>query len=222
MVVADVKNVSWNKVWQAVDQVRGRLQRVARLLDEAGIAYAVAGDNAVAFWVSAVDGRSLAALGQGHRLLMSSFLEQFFPGLVGANYRITSAPDRDYNCVAWAAGDTRKWWWPGRDLTVEYWPPGVPRELTRVAFEATFASIGYCVCDGESIESGYEKIAVFADADGAPTHVARQLPSGRWSSKLGAEDIEHGLRGVEGALYGTVAFTMKRSTSSPLTPVTAE
>ena len=46
MVIADVKNVSWHKVWQAVDKVRDRLHRVTRLLDEAAVAYAVIGGNA--------------------------------------------------------------------------------------------------------------------------------------------------------------------------------
>lgn len=38
-----------------MDAVRDRLLRAARLLDEAGVAYAVIGGNAVASWVSAVD-----------------------------------------------------------------------------------------------------------------------------------------------------------------------
>jgi hypothetical protein len=56
-----------------------------------------------------------------------------------------------------------------------------------------------------------EKIAIFADATGSPTHAARQLTSGRWTSKLGeAEDIEHELRAIEGDIYGTVVAILKR------------
>ena len=73
---------------------------------------------------------------------MVSLLEQIFPGLTTANYQVTSPPDRDYNCIAWAAGDNRKWWWPGPDPEREYWPPGVPRDRTRTAFVAAFASFG--------------------------------------------------------------------------------
>jgi hypothetical protein len=66
-----------------------------------------------------------------------------------------------------------------------------------------FTALGYAVCEGEAAESGYERIALFALADGKPTHAARQLPTGRWTSKLGiAEDIEHGLRHLEGAYMG--------------------
>lgn len=46
---------------------------------------------------------------------MVSRLEEAFPNLTAGNYRITSEPDRDYNCIAWAAGDNRKCWWPGPD-----------------------------------------------------------------------------------------------------------
>jgi hypothetical protein len=54
-------------------------------------------------------------------------------------------------------------------------------------------------------------IALFADKNDFPLHAARQLPSGRWTSKLGElEDIEHGLRDLEGDAYGTVVLIMKR------------
>jgi hypothetical protein len=145
---------------------------------------------------------------------MVSQLEQLFPGLIGSVYQVTSPRDRDYNCIAWAAGDSHHWWWPGQDVDKEYWPPGVPRERTRDAFVAAFASVGYVVCEGEFPEAGYEKIALFADVAGRPTHAARQLSNGRWSSKLGKmEDIEHGLRDLEGTLYGSVVLIMKRTVS---------
>lgn len=125
---------------------------------------------------------------------MSSLLEQLFPGLAGNDYRVTSPSDRDYNCIAWAAGDSRKWWWPGPDLDKEYWPTGVPREQTQIAFVAAFASLGYSICENDDVENGCEKIALFADDNGKPKHAARQLFNGRWTSKLGkAEDIEHSL-----------------------------
>ena len=141
---------------------------------------------------------------------MVSPLEQLFSGLAGSAYRITSPRDRDYNCIAWAVGDTRNWWWPSANVGKEYWPAGVRRERTRDAFVTAFASVGYAICEGEWPEMGYEKIALFADADGRPTHAARQLPNGRWSSKLGKmEDIEHDLHALEGTLYGSVALIMK-------------
>jgi hypothetical protein len=138
-------------------------------------------------------------------------LEDLFPGLAAAGYRITSPRSTDYNCIAWAAGQTGTWWWPGPDLVKEYWPSGHPRELTLSAFQGVFAGLGYSICRVEDPESGVEKIALFADADGRPTHAARQLPNGLWTSKLGkAEDIEHTLRAVEGDIYGSVVLIMQR------------
>ena len=142
---------------------------------------------------------------------MVNLLEAAFPGLGRGGYRISSPRNTDYNCIAWATNDTHNWWWPGPNIEEEYWPPGVPREVTLAAFQAAFASLGYVVCEGENLEPGFEKIALFADAQGKPKHGARQLDSGRWTSKLGRrEDIDHALRDLEGEEYGSVVLVMKR------------
>jgi hypothetical protein len=115
--------------------------------------------------------------------------------------------------VAWAAGDTLRWWWPDDSNTPggSYWPPGVPLQETLEAFRAAFATLGYALCDDDRLEAGYEKVALFALV-GAPKHAARQLPSGRWTSKLGPmEDIEHALHDLTGMVYGSVALVMKRA-----------
>ena len=52
---AQVGEVSWERMIRAVEKVRERLLRATSALDKAGIAYAVAGGNAVAAWVSRVD-----------------------------------------------------------------------------------------------------------------------------------------------------------------------
>ncbi len=48
-------DVSWERMIRAVEKVRRRLLRATSALEKAGIAYAVAGDSAVAAWVSRVD-----------------------------------------------------------------------------------------------------------------------------------------------------------------------
>src|SRR5437660_11343200 len=113
-------------------------------------------------------------------------LERIFPGLRGRDYRVTSPRDDDYNCIAWAVGDTTQWWWPIEAALRRrfYWPPGIPREETLEAFRQAFATLGYGACNDDRLEPGYEKVALFA-LMGAPKHAARQLPSGRWTSKLG-------------------------------------
>lgn len=62
------------------------------------------------------------------------------------------------------------------------------------------------------MEPGFEKVAVFAISEDIPAHVARQLPNGRWTSKLGQlEDIEHELHALEGAEYGRVVQVLRRA-----------
>lgn len=147
---------------------------------------------------------------------MVSRIEALLPGLRGTGYSLTSPADDRYNCIAWAAGATDRWWWPG-DPALTYWPEGVPRAETLEAFRAAFTAIGFLVCDNSRVEPGFEKIAIFADVSGAPTHAARQLPSGRWSSKLGRlEDIQHALDDVAGEAYGAVVQLMKRPAPTSL------
>ena len=154
----------------------------------------------------------MVGLGAGGRILsVVSDLEAVFPGLRETDYSLTSPVDNSYNCIAWAAEDMSHWWWP--DPAGQYfWPSGAPRELTVGAFASAYAGLGYEQCDSAYLESGFEKIAVFVSRGGHPTHAARQLQSGRWTSKLGRNvDIEHDLHALEGDTYGAVAVIMKRS-----------
>ena len=145
---------------------------------------------------------------------MSEQLQTLFPRLRTAPFRITSPANAKYNCIAWAANNANLWWWPQGDAPAVVWPPVAARELTLSAFAAAFLSLGYISGTDESLEPGVEKIALFADRAGIPTHAARQLASGQWTSKLGrAEDIEHELRALESELYGAVALILKRPLS---------
>lgn len=91
-------------------------------------------------------------------------------------------------------------------------------EETLDAFAAAFATLGYAPCSDERPEHGFEKIALFAAA-GLPTHAARQLPGGRWTSKLGLrEDVEHDLHAVAGEVYGTAALVLKRPMTATKAP----
>jgi hypothetical protein len=139
-----------------------------------------------------------------------------FPGLHGQPFEIKSPTSDTYNCIAWAAGDDQHWWWPDQ-AHEDTWPPGVARTETVEAFRDAFATLRYEVCGDDQLEVGFEKVALFALA-GAPKHVARQLPNGRWTSKIGAmEDIEHSLHDLTGALYGAVALILKRARPVPAT-----
>ena len=114
-----------------------------------------------------------------------------FPNLKESDYQKTSDESEDYNCLAWAVHDNSKKWDPD-ELEQNYWPPGVPREVEIEAFRAAFQTKGFEDCDDGSLEDGIEKLAIYATSNGKPTHAARQLENGKWTSKLGdCEDIEH-------------------------------
>ena len=118
---------------------------------------------------------------------MSPSLDDIFPKLQDGNYNVTSPKDCAYNCVAWAAGETGSWW----DHVFGYWPKNARRDGSIAAYVEVFVSLGFEACATPQHEAGFEKIAIYG-VGGQFTHVAKQLPSGSWTSKLGSlEDIEH-------------------------------
>jgi hypothetical protein len=129
------------------------------------------------------------------------------PRLTPENHRDTSPATPDYNCIAWAATDTHHWWQPGL-----YWPVSVPQDEYGIAvLEQAFATLGYEECADGAMETGYVKVALYGSS-WFYTHAARQLPNGKWTSKLGkAEDFEHdNPDDVAGGIYGEVVLFMKR------------
>ena len=61
-------------------------------------------------------------------------------------------------------------------------------------------------------------MAVFV-AEGLPTHMARQLASGQWTSKLGKSvDIEHELHALAGERYGEVVRVLARPVAPSSSP----
>lgn len=72
----------------------------------------------------------------GTRAVKSADLERLFPRLPNTDYRITSPADQYYNCVAWAARDTSRCWWPAFGY---YWPQQAPKQNTVAAFVEAFA-----------------------------------------------------------------------------------
>jgi hypothetical protein len=138
----------------------------------------------------------------------------YFPDLNSSSYRITSPKSGDYNCVAWAAGIDDQQIWPDgtEDVAGEFvWPDGVRNDESVEAFIAYFESMGYSLCDNSTLEDGFVKIAIFVKDD-YPTHISRQLPTGKWSSKMGIDDvdIEHDdLDCISGPAYGVAAVFLK-------------
>jgi hypothetical protein len=137
----------------------------------------------------------------------SFHLAKYLPNL-GQAFALTSPQDDRYNCIAWAAGDVTRWWWPDDD---SYWPATVERVHSLDAFLAAFQTLGYQPCADASLQPGVEKIAVYGDGSG-PLHAARQLEDGSWTSKLGPyEDIRHDkLEGVVCQTYGQPVLFLQR------------
>lgn len=75
-----------------------------------------------------------------------------------------------------------------------------------------FKGLGYEECADADLNDGYEKVVIFADAEMKPTHAARQLPDGQWTSKLGSlQDIAHAkVENLNGDAYGAPVRFMQR------------
>ena len=138
-------------------------------------------------------------------------IRKAFPKLGVTDFKITSPITTDYNCIAHAADEDDRCWWPISHPRY-YWPPGLPRENTLASFIAGYGTLGYVPCDSFEEEEGYEKVVIYVDANGEPKHAAKMLPGGRWTSKLGDwEDIDHkALAGVSGVDYGHPKQALKR------------
>jgi hypothetical protein len=52
-------------------------------------------------------------------------IDEWFPELAAYGYDPKSEETTDYNCIAWAAGETHRRWDPAPGY---YWPPGIPRD----------------------------------------------------------------------------------------------
>lgn len=147
--------------------------------------------------------------------MSSIYLELKWPNLRKTGYEITSKPTSAYNCIAWAAGVTDRPWWP-IDVKPYYWPLE-PRIESVQSFVEAFEQLGYKICSNSDLEPNVEKVAIYVEKKGEPTHMARQLTTGQWTSKCGnLEDISHTLEGLEGEFYGQVSIFMKRPLASNL------
>lgn len=120
-------------------------------------------------------------------------LEAIFPNLASAEWAPKSPWDTKYQCIAWAACETHRKWWPIDNPPECHWPPGVPLDDTVECFVAAFATLGYEKCQSASFELGYQKVAIYANNLRIVRHMARQrLFGGGWLSKIGDyEDIFH-------------------------------
>jgi hypothetical protein len=98
-------------------------------------------------------------------------------------------------------------------------PEDLSRLLTTQPFQPlvrAFQALSYEICADSSLEMGFEKVALYGDAFWY-RHAARQLPNGKWTSKLGHDvDIEHDLpEDLAEGVYGGVVHFMRRLIAPP-------
>lgn len=132
-----------------------------------------------------------------------------FPKLSGETFEIVAPPSPQYNCIAYAAGVTDDWW---SHVENRYWPASATRSDRIESLKEVFASLGFEQCQDSSLESDFEKVALYENR-GIWKHAALQTPSGRWRSKMGAGPvIEHlSPESLSGGKYGEATVFMRRS-----------
>jgi hypothetical protein len=104
--------------------------------------------------------------------------------------------------MAWAVDDVRQWWEYGATLfgVPTFWPNGYPPGETVADVSNVLQGVfRYTPTIDRRARLGIERVAIYGHADLSFAHIARQLESGRWSSKLGElYDLEHALSDLEG------------------------
>jgi hypothetical protein len=113
------------------------------------------------------------------------------PRLRDSPHRVTSSPDEEYNCVAWVRRELKRYYAPGLFWPHDIVPEPKANEDDLDAFVTIFETWGYGLCDSSEYEPGFLKIAIYAK-ERKFHHVAKQLRTGAWSSKIGeAHDVRH-------------------------------
>ena len=139
-----------------------------------------------------------------------------FPRLHQSVFCLASIATERYNCIALAIGVGSYSWWPtstrkGTKNGVEYyWPPSLPLTDEPTTFVRLFQGFGDSECQSAECVPGIEKVALFK-VDQEIRHASRQLPSGKWWSKLGPKkDIIHELSSLDEGIYGSECIYLQR------------
>ena len=111
----------------------------------------------------------------------TDLLTAAFPKLASEGFEIVEQPSEQYNCIAYAAGDTRQWWDHNQR---HYWPAYATRSNDIESLKELFAGIGFQQCHDSGTETGYEKVALYEE-QGAWKHAAVQTPSGALAQQSG-------------------------------------
>ena len=145
----------------------------------------------------------------------ADILAQAFPKLTREGFEVVGQPSARYNCIAYAAGDVSEWWEPS---VGRYWPDHATRSDRIESLIEVFAGLGFQQYQDSSLESGYEKVALYEE-EGVLKHAALQTPDGRWRSKMGRGPvIEHrSPESLSDGIYGSPTIYMRRHRATDAT-----
>ena len=134
-------------------------------------------------------------------------IEEWFPNIIGENFKIVISTF-EFNCVAFTLDIYDDYVW----ITEKSWPHNlIPRVLNIDSFKKLYELHNYKICDNDSYEENYEKIAFYAK-NNQPLHAAKQFGN-IWKSKISNLIVEHELEWLCGDsqdAYGDIVFIMKR------------
>lgn len=135
-------------------------------------------------------------------------IDSDFPNSTSDNFIKSSEPTILYNCIAWAVGESHRWWQPAR---FRFWPSGALYNTSKEALIDAYEKIGFEKCDNGKGEDGFLKVALYTKDNINYEHAARLEQDGKWKSKLGVDiDIDHSLEALENGLYGNIYQFMKK------------
>lgn len=146
-------------------------------------------------------------------------LIRVFPRTLERGHTVTSEVTQSYNCFSWVIGRKDVGIWPD-SVGETRWIRGLKRVESVEAIAEALRVFGFEPCEDRNFERAYLKVLLMAKGPEEPTHLAFQLPSGLWSSKLGgSHDIEHAADGLCGDYYGDVVGFFRRPALAPLPDV---
>lgn len=85
----------------------------------------------------------------------ATHLTRIFPNLWGGGYAVIGPPSDQYNCIAYAAGDTSQHW--EDDNLNSYWHPDAKRGPTTADLAVLFRKLGFKKCGGPRLEQNIKK-----------------------------------------------------------------
>ena len=139
---------------------------------------------------------------------MDTFYKKHFPNISDVESKKTSVKTPIYNCIAWAFKDSQRHWWPNQKRS--FWPIDVNGLTDIEAFEQWLKKDGWEETSEDGFEQGFKKIALYI-LNGEPTHAARIIDNGIWTSKLGSDiDLSHSLTELNGPSYGSAMRFFKK------------